>query len=291
MKSFFIKIFFVLFTVSCICGGKVYAAGTTAGDFLLVSIGARETALGGIHAPFYAKPGAAFKNPAVLNGITQRYVSFSHYNSVFGANYGQLSYAQPIYKTSSIMAAFTYNTVGDLYITDELGEPVESAANYDMFLTGVYAFRINGELSGGAALNAVVSRIYEATNYEKRYLVGASLENLGLSTSYGDEAVSWPLLFRTGYGIYMFQYLKDTVLLFVEEVIYLVENEGAETALGMEVIYQEFFTARLGYIFGRDEGRLSLGAGIKYEIFNIDYAYQPYFVADNAHRFTVSIKF
>ncbi|MFP4467060.1 MAG: PorV/PorQ family protein [Candidatus Goldiibacteriota bacterium] len=304
MKSFIFKtvlFFFIILAISCF---DADAAGTTAGDFLLVSIGARETALGGIHSPFYAKPGAAFKNPAVLDGIIKKHIAFSHYKSVFGENYGRFYYAQPACGTGSVMAGLTYNSVGDLYLTDELGEPVERMDNYDAVLTGVFSFKAGSKLSGGIALNAAASRIHEADNYgmginlgllhrnfEKRYLLGASLENLGFNTSYGDKIVSWPLLFRAGYGMYMFQHQKDTVLLFVEEVIYLIENEGAETALGMEVIYREFFTVRLGYIFGRDEGRLSLGAGVKYDRFDIDYAYQPYFVADNAHRFTVSIRF
>ena len=99
------------------------------------------------------------------------------------------------------------------------------------------------------------------------------------------------MLFRGGYGIYVYRNEGDKIEILAEERIFLVENEGAETSLGLEVTYKDFFTGRIGYIFGRQEGRLSIGAGAVYGQAAIDYAYQPYFVADNAHRFTISFKF
>jgi len=76
------------------------AAGTVTGEFLLVDIAARETALGGIFAANYARPDAAVCNPAVLYGIQKTHILMSHVLSVFNTYYEQLIYAVPINEKS-----------------------------------------------------------------------------------------------------------------------------------------------------------------------------------------------
>jgi len=91
--------------------GNVFSSGTTAGDFLLVDISAREAGLGCIYAPSFARPSASNANPAVLHGIQEKIAAFSHYTSVFGTNYEQLIYAQPLGEKDSISFSVLYDTI------------------------------------------------------------------------------------------------------------------------------------------------------------------------------------
>ena len=100
------------------------------------------------------------------------------------------------------------------------------------------------------------------------------------------------MLVRIGYATEVYRYLEEYIIMvLIEEKLYINDNESPETSFGLEAEYQNFFIFRYGYIFGRDEGRVALGAGIKYGHFNIDYAYQPFFLSDNAHRITLEITY
>ncbi|MBN2754228.1 MAG: PorV/PorQ family protein [Candidatus Goldbacteria bacterium] len=293
-----------LFLMFFICTAPVFSSGTTAGDFLLVDISAREAGLGGIYAPSFARPSASNANPAVLQGIQEKSAVFSHFTSVFGTNYEQFIYAQPIGIKDSISVSLMYDTNPELYRTNEEGYEVERIENYDITGACSYAREMMKDLNAGINVKFAFSKIHRSgnfgavlnagvlhKNFEQKYLIGASLENIGINSSYTKEKAMFPMLFRGGYGIYVYRNEGDVIQILAEERIFLVENEGAETSLGLEVTYRDFFTGRIGYVFGRQEGRVAIGAGVVYGQASIDYAYQPYFVADNAHRFTITFKF
>ncbi len=284
---------------------KISAAGNTAGSFLLVNIQARETSLGGIYAPYYARPGASTMNPATLQGIKNSYVIFSHYASVFNTHYEQVQYALPLDVSSCAGAYLMYSANDTLFRTNEFGEPVERIENYDAIIGGTYSRALNEEYNIGANLKVVAEKLYNSTNfgavitagmlyrnYESRYTIGADIENLGIGTSFFKEKTLYPIVFRAGYGTEVYKYEEEyKISLYIEERVFLNEDEGTETSFGMEAIYKKFFVFRYGYIFGRNEGRVATGAGIKLNDFFVDYAYQPYFVSDNAHRVTIKYMF
>jgi hypothetical protein len=283
----------------------LHAAGTTTGAFLLVDIQARETALGGIFSPFYAKPEAASVNPACLQGIKNKYIMFSHYSSVFSTHYEQIEYAQPMDISGAAAVQIMFSSNDELYRTDSTGLPVEKIDNYDAVVGLSYSRALNEEYNIGAALKLVSEKLYDNAvwggvlnlgvlyrNYYNRYTVGADLENLGISTAYFKDKSLYPILFRAGYGMDVYRYEEEyKISIFVEERIYLVEDDGSETSFGMEASYKKFFVFRYGYIFGKKEGRVAVGAGVRIGDLYIDYAYQPYFISDNAHRVTVKYVF
>jgi hypothetical protein len=57
----------------------------------------------------------------------------------------------------------------------------------------------------------------------------------------------------------------------------------------MEYEYIESFAIRLGYISGQDETDISYGLGLKQFGFGVDYAYTPFGVFDDLHRFTLHL--
>jgi hypothetical protein len=282
-----------------------FAAGTVTGEFLLEDIQARETALGGIYAANYARPGAAPENPAVLFGIKKTHILLSHYISVFNTYYEQLIYAAPISDKACVEGQFLYSGNPDITINDGNGNPIESVESYDTLLGGVYSFALSDEISLGAGLKLIASKYFRTANwgaalnlgflyrnFDKRYMIGLSGENLGISSQYFRDQSLYPMLIRGGYGTEVYRYLDMyRISLYIEERVYLNEDQGGETTFGLEAEYEKFFVFRYGYVFGRTEGRMALGCGIIFKQFGIDYAYQPYFFSDNVHRFTIEITF
>ncbi|MCX8092668.1 MAG: PorV/PorQ family protein [Candidatus Goldbacteria bacterium] len=299
---YFIKKFFILF-LFCFFSSFIYSY--TTGQFLLVSLMARETSLGNIYAANYSNPGASIVNPATLSGMQKTHILFSHFVSVFNTYYEHVLYASPLSEKMNIGFNFLFSTNSDLYRTDENGYPVEHIENYDTLFGSIFSIDIKNNISAGINAKLILSKfnkksVYGITfnlgciyrNTEKNYILGLSFENLGISTAYFKEQSMYPFIARMGYTSEIFQYLDIyRIYILIEERIFLNENEGSETSFGLEVMHQNFFVFRYGYIFGREEGRLSLGAGITFQQLKIDYSYQPYFLSDNVHMFTVTIIF
>ncbi len=295
-KFYTVVLFFIL-------SNSVYS--TTTGQFLLVSIMARETSLGNIYAANYGKPGASIINPAALSGTMKSHLLFSHFVSVFNTYYEHLLFTFPLNDKLNLGFNFLFSTNSDLYRTDENGYPVEHIENYDTLLGSIFSFDISSDISAGINTKLIASKfnrsaVYGITfnlgciyrNTEKNYILGVSFENLGISTAYFKEQSVYPLVARVGYTSEIFQYLDIyRIYILIEERIFLNENEGSETSFGLEVEHQNFFVFRYGYIFGKEEGRLALGAGITFQQLKIDYSYQPFFLSDNVHMFTIEMIF
>ncbi len=301
-RKLIFKIFIVMLTAAA--ARDVYPAGTVTGDFLLVSVQARETALGCIYAPAYARPGASIANPAALGGITKTHILFSHYESVFSRRHEQLIYAAPVGEVSA-GSYFMFSANDEIYRTDENGYPVEKIDNYDIVLAGICAVPLTKSINAGINVKIISSKSYKKTrwgisanagvlyrNFESRYMIGVSAENLGISTVYSEEQSFFPVVLRAGYAAELYRYTEEyRIMALIEERLYVIESEAPETSFGVEAFYRNFFIFRYGYIFGRGEGRVALGAGVMFDNFNVDYAYQPFFLSDNVHRVTFELIF
>jgi hypothetical protein len=297
--------FTVILVLFQICLSDAYGSGTVTGEFLLTSIQARETALGGVYAANYARPGAATVNPAALSGIKKTHIMMSHFISVFNTYYEQLIYSLPLGEKAAAAGYFLFSGNYDIYITDSKGNPVQNVDSYDALLGGIYSFDLTDEISLGINAKIITGKSYASVNwgiaanlgflyrnFSKRYMVGISAENLGISAAYFKDQSLYPIVIRAGYGTEVYRYEESyKISLNIEERVYVTEREGAETTFGLEAEYEKFFVFRYGYVFGMAEGRVALGAGVKFKQFNIDYAYQPYFFSDNVHRFTVEVVF
>lgn len=276
---------------------------STTGQFLLVSLMARETSLGNTYAANYGKPGASIVNPSSLSGTKYLSVLFSHFVSVFNTYYEHLLFAFPLNDRINLGFNFLFSTNSDLYRTDENGYPVEHIENYDILLGSIFSYNFNDNISLGVNAKLITSKFNRSSvfgiafnfgclyrNIDKNYILGATIENLGISTAYLKEQSLYPVIVRLGYTAEIFQYMDIyRIYILIEERIFLNENEGSETSFGLEVEYQNFFVFRYGYIFGKEEGRLSLGAGITFQQLKVDYSYQPFFLSDNVHMFTIEM--
>jgi len=294
---FYVFLFFTIFN-------KLYAAGETTASFLLVDIPAREKALGGIYTPYYMEPGAAYVDPAAIAGIKNRYIIFSNYVSVFSTHYEQISYFQPWENYGALGCLFTYDANDQLERTDQFGNPIGKIENSDMTLGAVYAKNITNNICAGINLKILYSTLYSTEtwgacfntgflyrNVERNYNLGLLLENVGVTSEYWQDKAMLPVTARGGYGLLIYGNDQYNASLYIEEKIYINEAQNAQTTVGMEVKYLNFLTFRYGYCLGVSDGNLSVGLGINWQNFTLDYAYVPYFVSDNEHRITIKAEF
>ncbi|MBP7791842.1 MAG: PorV/PorQ family protein [Candidatus Goldbacteria bacterium] len=281
----------------------IHSAAT--GQFLLVSLMARETSLGNIYAANSGRADASVVNPAALSGVRQSQILFTHFVSAFDTYYEHLLFTFPFNKNVNLGFNFLFSANNDLYKTDENGYPVERIDNYDTLLGTIVSFGLNKKISMGINAKLVGSKINKSSvwgvalnagivykNPDNNYVLGATVENLGVSTAYFKEESLYPIVARIGYTSEIFRYLDVySFYLLIEERFFINESEWTETSFGLEVEYHDFFVFRYGYVFGRDEGKLSLGVGVTFQQFKIDYSYQPFFLSDNVHTFTIGMTF
>ena len=127
------NILICVLAVSALLPFDLCGAGTVTGEFLLVNLNARESALGGAYTANYARPGSALVNPAALLGINSTHVFLTHYESVFGTKYDSVLYAQQLGE-GALAASFMFSGNDNLYRTDEEGYTTEKIDNYDAYL-------------------------------------------------------------------------------------------------------------------------------------------------------------
>jgi hypothetical protein len=61
--------------------------------------------------------------------------------------------------------------------------------------------------------------------------------------------------------------------------------------IGLEYVFMDLVSARLGYVGPADEHNLSYGIGVQYQRFSVDYAYTPFGIFNNVQRFSVQFGF
>jgi hypothetical protein len=61
--------------------------------------------------------------------------------------------------------------------------------------------------------------------------------------------------------------------------------------VGLEYVFMDVISARVGYVGPADEHSLSYGLGVQYKLFAVDYAYTPFGIFNQVQRFSVRMWF
>ncbi len=120
---------------------------------------------------------------------------------------------------------------------------------------------------------------------------GMNVRNFSKELRYQDETFQLPLTFEIGLSMNAMDLLAeaDSPHDFVLAVDALHPRDYDEQIkIGGEYVFLDAFALRAGYIFPSDEHNLSLGAGFrKGSNLALDYAYTPFGLFDQVHRFSV----
>jgi hypothetical protein len=125
-----------------------------------------------------------------------------------------------------------------------------------------------------------------------------SVRNFSAELKYKKETFQLPLMFKIGLSIDamdLFNVDKNTHSLIVAVDASHPRDYSEQIYLGAEYTFINTFSVRAGFVSPADEHNFSAGFGVKRNIsgmnLGLDYAFQPYGVFNNVHRFTLSFSF
>ncbi|HPN38415.1 MAG TPA: PorV/PorQ family protein [Melioribacteraceae bacterium] len=263
------------------------SAGKNGLSFLKLSFGAKNAALSDLGVVYANDASALFYNPALLvnNPIN---INLSHNSSMqdlrsqnlaFGFNYDNINFALGVNTTS----------IDDIEVRNVPGEKISKFnANY-FFGSFSAAMLITNNISIGATFKYLYEGLYsdEATGYGidlgvayKELIpnlnIGLSLRNLGSMNKLRNIETELPKDIRIGasYSIDV-PTLKSKIVVIGGINKYFNEDE-MYSAIATDIIYDNLLSLRLGYINGMEARSLSLGFGIFWNSFKVDYAFIPY---------------
>jgi len=209
----------------------------------------------------------------------------------------------------TIGVSVPFLSFGEIERRDELGNIGASFNSFDMAATVSYGTRLTPSLAAGLSAKLIYSRLADqgagaeigsgagtafaldaGVLYQtpwKRLKVGGALTNLGPNISYIDAQQSDPLPRNLALG-FAYQVLKSPFNSLVvladmnKEIVDIGESDASELTqiiynMGLEYRYGSFFSGRAGYIYDQD-GEIktpTLGAGIAFQNFKLDFAYIP----------------
>ena len=278
--------------------------GSTTAQFLKLGIGAKSAAMGNAVTSVNNGTDAIYWNPANLNYIDKKELSFSHTIWFEDVNYEWLSFVLPTTEYGVFGLGLQYVSYGSIDKVDNTNTSDGSFSPLDMALYLSYANSYD-RLNFGLNLKYIYSKIEESASaialdlgatykfYNDKTSIGAAITNLGTSMKFNKESEDLPLLFKIGASHYLFdEWLVSLDLNFPKDNEFYF-NLG--TQYSIEVADDLNFALRAGY-----EGRnkdipgfnwINLGFGLEYLDFKFDYAFVPYGDIGMTHRFSFGIKF
>lgn len=286
--------------------------GTTAAAFLKLDQGVRPVAMGGAFTGAADDVNAIMYNPAGLAQLKKIEVTLMHSFWLQSIFYDYIAVGYPVGEIGTFALSFVYVNSGGIPKTDILGADLgEFLANDINFNLG-YGTNINKDLSLGITIKvfnesidttgafgfaADVAGIYKLP--VKDLQIGIVAQNLGPKFGFG-EAFWLPIMFKVGLS-----YTGIRNMMLNLDYMQPIETYGI-LSFGMEYWYRDLLAVRLGYRFqgkmdlnewyenysGPDiMAGLVLGAGVKINMIEIDYAYRQFGVLENTHRLGLTLKF
>ncbi|MCK5583287.1 MAG: PorV/PorQ family protein [Elusimicrobiales bacterium] len=309
MKKIIISIMALMFPTAISASG----AGTTAANFLKVSMNARAIAMGGAFSALADDSGAIFSNPAGLAGFTGQELGFGFTTYLEGSKMGNISYAADVSgnRFGFGMTALNISGIERRGLNDSAGI-VSSLGDFgsnDMAVSLAYACKdsfssILENMDSGFTLKFIKSTIDDSSAFAvavdagiiyhagEKTNVSLVLQNLGSKMKYEEESDPLPLDLKVG----MLHRSSNRLNLTAELNQYFID-EKFYPSFGVEYWFRDAFALRGGYKFGYDtsnlgrEVGLSLGFGVKVADLGVDYAYLPFGDLGNIHRFGFWLQF
>ncbi|MBI5241425.1 MAG: PorV/PorQ family protein [Elusimicrobia bacterium] len=298
-------------------------AGTAAGQFLKLGADARAAAMGQAARALCEDASAVYWNPAGLGALSYRSASLTHASYYQSTFYEFLAYAQPIdsilgrsrrelqtNQLGAVGVGVFYLNSGRLTEVDNTGAATGGSFTPQDFAAIVaWGAALTRSIDAGVGFKYVSSRIRDtaatgAADLGVRlrqhpwgvpYVLSASLHNLGGRLRFHKESDPLPVQLAVS------QSLRPTRNISLSLDVVAPRDNRVYPAFGAEfrkgVGPNLAAAVRLGWE-GRTRGSdlsslsgLGLGAGLGVARFTVDYAWTPYGLLGDAHRFTLSYRF
>ncbi len=302
-------------TLALCLPGMLFASGpgTTAANFLKMSMSPRAAALAGAYGALADDSGAVFVNPAGLASQTGSQAGLGFATYFQDVKTGELSYTGEMggRRFGVGVSLLTVSDINRYGTTDNTGAVTSLGvfgAN-DMAVSFTHASKdvLPGSLDNldfGAAVKFIRSKLDDESAMAAALDAGALyrftekinfslvLQNLGTEMKFIDESDPLPINLRAGV---LYRWSGSANLL--AEVSQYFSDEKFYAAFAGEYWLREGFALRGGYKFGYDTSNLGAAAGLALGFcisnsgIGLDYAYTPFGELGDIHRFGFSMKF
>lgn len=304
MKRILLIVLVVMMNVSRIPASD---PGSTGANFLKINLAPREMAMGSVGIGLADGPGAIFTNPAGLGSIGHQSLSFFYNVWLEGMSAQYLSYIIPT-GIGNFGATANYFSYGKIQGYDASGTETSNIDAYDLcFLLSYGRSEVLKGVSGGINFKVLHEKLEKekamafggdvgikidlgkSYNVLKGISLGCSVKNIGTGLKFDKEKAPLPLSYGVGIGVKR-ELLGEELNLGVD--MNIPNDNSMYVGAGLEYWIKDIIAVRAGYNSKKDTSNgLSLGIGIKADIFNMNYAFVDYGELGYTHRMGMDIKF
>lgn len=282
-------------------------AGTKGFQFLKIPIGARPVGMGGAFVAVSDDINSIYWNPAGLTAVDKQCVSLSHDQWLSDISRQSISYAFPA-GSGIFGASLLYLHMGEFtgYDIDMAGDPVRISNFTCRDICGIISYaRMIGQASAGVNLKVIEERLEQERSagasldlagiynfgdtrgFIRDLKLGVNIQNMGIMGKFIENQESLPLNIKAGVSGRM---AGGKLLAALEAG--KPSDDGTKLGAGIEYNFGNGLCARAGYNGPNNFGSgLSLGLGLEYGQWSLDYAYVPYAELGDAHRVSLVSKF
>lgn len=268
-------------------GPAAHAAdpGETGLAFLKIGVGARAAAMGDAYVAVAQDPTATYWNPAGIANTPGDEIHASHNEWISDVRYEYLAAVHGM-KGHAIGAHVGLLHMGELEGRDTSGNFTGGFRAYDLSAGVTYARRIARPIEVGVTAKVLYEKIdtQRATGFAGdlgvRYrtpirglTAATTLTNVGSEMKFIDDTFLLPVQFRIGAAYRTRALLKGLIL---ASDVRVPNDSSAKGHFGMELLPHDLFALRAGYKAGYDEESYSVGFGVLYHEYQIDYAFAPF---------------
>ncbi len=294
-------------------------------QFLSVGQDARAVALGEAYTTIEGVSSGLFYNPASMARLESmiditanyfewiadiNYASFSFAYRPGGGQYGVFGVSVMSVDYGKLQGTMVWaNQQG--FVDTEIFNPqaISIGVGYSKYLTDKFAVggqvKYVGQSLGrsvipdeGVKKNVASTLAYDfGTIYRtgfKSFAFGMVVRNFSQEIKFESESFQLPLTFNIGFSANLFDFVltdaKDQSLIISFNAVH-PRSYPEYINLGGEYVFRDFLALRMGFISNHDEYGVTYGFGLKGFNLGIDYAYTPFGVFNQVHRFTLRFSY
>jgi hypothetical protein len=298
------RILFLIAASYCVMTTAVFPqAGQSGLAFLKLGVGARGLAMGEAYSSLAADPTAMYYNPAALRLQRTPQISMMHKEWIQDVRSEFIAGSVP---TDAITfgASLVSTNVSDIELRSIPGPPTGTFGSHDA-ATGIsLAADITPDIAVGITGKYLFEKLYtdESTGYgidlgaifmsPWNVRFSAVVCNLGSMSNFETEAPVLPRMFRIGAGYSTPVESMDGTLTLGSDLVSYDEEGLTHLHMGAEFDYHGSFALRAGYQTGYEAKSFSAGAGFRYGMVRVDYAFVPFsYDLGTTHTFSVDLSF
>lgn len=293
--------------------------GVTSFQFLKVIPDARSNSLGCAYSSLASGADGMYWNPAAMVMKPGISIDFSRVNYIFDTGHygGSVSYNLGSVSLGAMFMAADY---GDIEVTEVSGLKFNADGTYNPGLTGEtispsatvfgvgFSQKLTNKFNYGISAKYAIEDMIVAdasvlmwdlgilydTDY-KSIKIAATMRNFGPQVKYFDYDYPLPQTLNVGIsaniiGTQSLLMTSNNHQLLVAFDLVQPRDFDQQYAVGTEYVFMNIVALRTGYKINYDSEGLTLGAGVKFLNFGLDYSYNNYGdYLEDVHRFSFSI--